>query len=60
MSVQYFTNGNIMDVVNEKIIKGSIIVEDGVIKEIGENIACPDGAEVIDFGGNYVSPGLFN
>ena len=44
MSVQYFTNGNIMDVVNEKIIKGSIIVEYGIIKEIVENIACPDGA----------------
>lgn len=60
MSVKYFTNGNIMDVVNEKIYKGSIVVEDGIIKEVGENIACPEGAEVIDFGGNYVSPGLFN
>lgn len=60
MSVQYFTNGNIMDVVNEKIIKGSIVVENGIIKEIGENITCPEGAEVIDFGGNTVSPGLFN
>ncbi len=60
MSVKYFTNGNIMDVVNEKIFKGSIVVEDGIIKEVGENVACPEGAEVIDFGGNIVSPGLFN
>jgi len=60
MSVKYFTNGKIMDVVNEKIYNGSIVVENGIIKEVGENVACPEGAEVVDFGGNVVSPGLFN
>ncbi len=60
MSIKYFTNGKIMDVVNEKIYNGSIIVEDGIIKEVGENVPCPEDAEVIDFGGNVVSPGLFN
>ena len=38
MSTTYFTNGNIMDVVNNKIFNGSIVVEDGVITAVGENI----------------------
>lgn len=60
MSVKYFTNGNIMDVVNEKIYKGSIVVENGIITQVSEDVACPEGAEVIDFGGKTVSPGIFN
>ena len=60
MSKVFFTNGNIIDVVNEKIFKGSVIAEDGVICAVGEDLECPEGAEVVDFGGNFVSPGLFN
>ena len=60
MSTTYFTNGNIMDVVNNKIFNGSIVVEDGVITAVGENIPCPERAEVVDFNGYTVSPGIFN
>ena len=35
MSVQYFTNGNIMDVVNEKIIKDILIK----IDELGADLS---------------------
>ncbi len=59
MSVKVFINGRIMDVVKGEIHEASILTEDGIIKEIGD-IEIPEGAEVIDFGGNYVSPGLFN
>ena len=60
MGKVFFTNGNIIDVVNEKIFKGSILTEDGVICEVGADLKAPEGAEVVDFGGNFVSPGLFN
>ncbi|MBR2805815.1 MAG: amidohydrolase family protein [Oscillospiraceae bacterium] len=60
MSKVFFTNGNIIDVVNEKIFNGSVIVENDVICAVGEDLKCPEGADVVDFGGNFVSPGLFN
>lgn len=60
MTTTLFKNGKIMDVVNEKIYDADILVEDGMIKEIGTGLARPEGTEVVDFEGNYVSPGLFN
>lgn len=60
MSKKFFTNGNIVDVVNEKVFKGSVIVEDGIIKEVGETLIAPEGAEVIDLGGKTMMPGIFN
>ena len=60
MSVKFFKNGKIMDVIEGKIYDASIIVEDGFIKEIGADLKCPEGAEIIDFNGGFVSPGLFN
>ena len=60
MSKVFFTNGNIIDVVGEKIFKGSVLTEDGVITAVGADVECPEGAEVVDFGGNYVMPGMFN
>ena len=59
MNFILFTNCNILDVVNEKICKGSILVEDGVIREVGD-VKAPEGAETVDLKGAYVSPGLFN
>ena len=60
MSKVFFTNGNILDVVNESIYSGSILTEDGVITAVGADLTAPADAEVVDFGGGFVSPGLFN
>lgn len=60
MAQTFYTNGNIIDVVNEKIFSGSILTEDGRILEVGEDLVCPPGTKVVDFKGGYVSPGLFN
>ena len=50
--ITVFTNANILDVIGETTIKnGSVLVEDGTIKEVGANIAVPEGAKVIDLGG---------
>jgi enamidase len=38
----------------------SIIVADGVIKEIGGGLEAPEGAQVIDAAGCAVTPGLFD
>ena len=60
MSKVFFTNGNIMDVVNEHIYSGSILTEDGVITAVGPELTAPEDAETVDLGGGFVSPGLFN
>ena len=50
--ITVFTNANILDVIGETTIKnGSVLVEDGTIKEVGANIAVPEGAKVVDLGG---------
>ena len=60
MSVKFFTNCNVVDVVNEKVYAGSVLVDGSTIKEVGENLACPEGAQVIDLGGKTLVPGFFN
>ena len=60
LSTKFFTNGNIVDVVNEKVFAGSVLVVDGIIKEVGENLVAPADAEVVDLGGKTMMPGIFN
>ncbi|MBM7615414.1 amidohydrolase [Alkaliphilus hydrothermalis] len=40
--------------------KGSVLVQDGKIKEIGETITAPEGVEVIDATGKMVFPGMID
>ncbi len=59
--VTIFTHGNIVDVIQETVIAdGSVLAEDGVIREIGTEIPAPDGAKVVDLKGKTMTPGLFN
>ena len=60
MSVKFFTNCNVVDVVNEKVYAGSVLVDGSTIKEVGANLTCPEGAQVIDLGGKTLVPGFFN
>jgi imidazolonepropionase-like amidohydrolase len=41
-------------------IKGSILVRDGKIVEVGENVLVPAGATVIDAAGQWVIPGIID
>ena len=40
--------------------KGSILVRDGKIAEVGENVMVPAGATVIDAAGQWVIPGIID
>lgn len=53
-------NGYIKTMDREDIKNGQIIVENGKIKEIGNNLIVPDGAEIIDAQGLLVTPGLID
>lgn len=52
-------NATIMTVSNGTI-KGSVVVRDGKIVEVGEKVMVPDGAKVIDATGQYVIPGIID
>lgn len=52
------TNAKIVDVLEKQLIEGSILIEDGIIKAVGD-VSCDD-AKVMDMGGKTVLPGLFN
>ena len=51
-------NGKLYTMTGEVIEEGSILIEDGKIKEIGKNIVKPLDAEVIDAKGKLVMPGF--
>lgn len=56
-----FVHGNIVDVINGTLIKdGTLVTEDGIIKEVGTDVPVPEGALVIDLAGKTLTPGLFN
>lgn len=56
-----FTNAAIVDVLEGTVIPGgSVLVESGVIKEVGTDLKAPADAKVIDLNGKTMLPGLFN
>lgn len=46
--------------VTKGTFQGSILIRDGKIVEAGEKVMAPDGARVIDAGGQYVMPGIID
>ena len=53
-------NGKIYTMAGEVIENGSILIENGKIKDIGKDIVAPLDAEVIDAEGNFVFPGFID
>jgi imidazolonepropionase-like amidohydrolase len=53
-------NATIMTESGKGTIKGSILVRDGKIAEVGENVMVPAGATVIDAAGQWVIPGIID
>ncbi len=54
------TNATILTITNGTIENGTVLVRDGKIAEVGQNVSVPDGFEVIDANGQYVMPGLID
>jgi len=53
-------NGTLLTVTMGTVIKGDILILDGVIKKIGKNIEAPEKVKVIDATGKYVMPGIID
>ena len=51
-------NGKVHDAIHREPFLGDILVEDGKIKAIGENLEAGEGTAVIDAGGLDVYPGF--
>jgi len=58
--VTVIQNATIMSEGAKGTFKGSILVKDGKIAEVGENIMVPAGATVVDAGGQWVIPGIID
>ena len=53
-------NATVMTVGSKGTFKGSVVVKDGKIAEVGEKVMVPQGATVIDAGGQYLIPGIID
>ncbi|MBZ5498345.1 MAG: amidohydrolase [Acidobacteriia bacterium] len=53
-------DATILTVSHGNIPKGSILIRDGKIAEVGPNVTVPAGATVIDAAGQFVTPGIID
>ena len=61
MDLTYLKCGRLFDGAEERFKENiGIVVEDGKISKIGEGIACPAGAKVVDLTNKTVTPGLID
>jgi len=54
------TNATIMTASHGTIERGTIVIRNGKIVEVGANVQVPAGARVIDGTGKYVTPGIID
>ena len=54
------TNGKVVTVTGQTFENGTVLIEDGKIKTVGQQIAVPQDAQVIDAAGCWVTPGLID
>lgn len=55
-----FTNANIIIDYETSIEKATLLIRDGKIEDIGENISIPSGSIVFDLTGKYIYPSLID
>jgi imidazolonepropionase-like amidohydrolase len=53
-------NGKVMTITQGTLERGTVLVEDGRIVAVGEEVEVPEGAEVYDATGKVVMPGLID
>jgi imidazolonepropionase-like amidohydrolase len=54
------TNAKIYPVSGPPIAKGTVLIRDGVIVSVGDNVTVPSGTQTFDGAGKVVTPGLIN
>jgi imidazolonepropionase-like amidohydrolase len=54
------TNGKVITITQGTLESGTVLVEDGRIVAVGEEVEIPEGAEVYDASGKVVMPGLID
>src|ERR1051326_8572523 len=54
------TNATIETVTKGTIKNGTVVISNGKITAVGDNVSIPQGAEVIDCKGQYVYPGMID
>ena len=54
------THGKLLTVANGTIEDGTLLIDNGKITAIGKDIAIPQGAEILDASGKWVTPGLID
>ena len=59
-AVLAIVGGTVLTMAGETIENGTVVVRDGRIAEVGTGVRPPRGAHVIDAGGGYVTPGIFD
>ena len=59
-SVTAYTNARILDPATGTDTMGGLIVEDGLITEVGANVTAAKAADVIECGGKCLTPGLID
>jgi imidazolonepropionase-like amidohydrolase len=52
--------GTVVPVVGKIIENGVVVIENGKIKSVGKTARIPEGAQVIDASGKWVTPGLID
>ena len=57
---KYLVGAEVWTGTGERLKKGVIVLEGGRIAQVGEDVPVPEGAEVIDLAGWFVTPGLID
>jgi imidazolonepropionase-like amidohydrolase len=52
--------GRVVPITGADIEQGTILIENGRISAVGESVAIPDGAQVVDAAGGWVLPGFID
>ena len=53
-------NATVLTVTKGNLENSDVLVQDGIIKQIGKNIAAPAGVQTIDATGKFVMPGIID
>lgn len=58
MTMLLLTNCTVFDGTSPELLEGqSVVIEDGVIRELGSNVTLRGDARRVDVGGRFVMPG---